>query len=48
MKFLKFNPIQKSPTDTARRDYMEFFIEAVISHIGNKKLHPQLNFMSSG
>lgn len=44
LKLLKFNPTQKSPTDTARRDYMEFFIEAVISHIGNKKAPSTMKF----
>ena len=44
LKLFKFNPTQKSPTDTARRDYMEFFIEAVISHIGNKKALSTMKF----
>ena len=44
LKTFKFNPTQKSPTDTARRDYMEFFIEDIISHVGNKRAPSTMKF----
>jgi hypothetical protein len=44
LKPFRFNPSQKSPVDIARRDYMEFFIEAIISHVGNKKAPSTMRF----
>ena len=44
LKPFRFNPTQKSPSDTARRDYMEFFIEDIISHVGNKKAPSTMKF----
>jgi transposase InsO family protein len=37
MKPFHFDPSHTDPVDIARRDYLEFFIEAVLSHRGNKK-----------
>jgi hypothetical protein len=45
LKPFRFDPAKKSPTDTARRDYMEFFIERIISHDGNKKSPSSMRFL---
>ncbi len=37
MKPFHFDPTHTDPVDIARRDYLEFFIEAILSHKGNKK-----------
>jgi hypothetical protein len=44
IKPFRFDPAKKSPTDTARRDYMEFFIEKILSHQGNKKVPSSMTF----
>ena len=44
LKPFRFNPTSQSPTDTARRDYMEFFIEEIVSHVGNKKKPSTMKF----
>ena len=36
-----FNPIRTNPSDVARKDYLEFFIESIISH------NDQINRLSS-
>ena len=32
------------PADTARRDYMEFFVEKVLGHIGDSKKPTSMSF----
>jgi hypothetical protein len=44
LKSFKFDPTKRSPADIARRDYMEFFIEDIISHVGNKSKPSQMKF----
>ena len=41
LKKFVFNPIRTNPSDVARKDYLEFFIESIISHNG------QINRLSS-
>jgi hypothetical protein len=31
-----FDPLLTDPTDVARKDYLEFFIEAILKHSGSK------------
>ena len=45
LKIFHFDPTKLSPTDTARRDYMEFFIEEIISHRGEKKTPSKMSFL---
>ena len=45
LKIFHFDPTKLSPTDTARRDYMEFFIEEIISHRGEKKTPSKMTFL---
>ena len=40
-----FNPAVSQPMDTARRDYMEFFIEAIKEHRGDIKKLSSLTFL---
>ena len=40
-----FNPAVSRPMDTARRDYMEFFIETVKEHKGDIKKVSSLTFL---
>ena len=44
LKPLRSNPTSQSSTDTARRDYMEFFIEEIVSHVGNNKKPSTMKF----
>ena len=44
MKPFIFSADLVDPVDVARRDYMEFFIENVISHRGNSKRKTELVF----
>ena len=37
MKPFFFNPLSTNPLDVARRDYLEFFLEAIIDHKGDKR-----------
>ena len=37
MKPFLFNPHQTNPTDVARRDYVEYFVEKILDHRGNTK-----------
>ena len=37
LKPFKFNPTSQSPTDTARRDYMEYFIEEIFPMLGIRR-----------
>ena len=36
-----FDPLQTNPIDVARKDYLEFFIEAILDHKGNSKSKKQ-------
>jgi hypothetical protein len=45
MKFFHFNPHQTDPTDVARRDYVEFFVEEILDHKGNTKRLTSLEFL---
>jgi len=45
MKPFHFDPSHTDPVDVARRDYLEFFIESVLAHRGNKILR-RLNSFS--
>ena len=44
MKPFIFNADLVDPVDVARRDYMEFFIENIISYRGNLKRRNELEF----
>ena len=44
LKPFRFDPTKWSPTDTARRDYKEFFIEDILSHVGNKSKPSTMRF----
>ena len=35
MKKFLYDPDHVDPVDVARRDYMEFFVESIVSHRGN-------------
>jgi hypothetical protein len=37
MKPFFFNPLTIDPIDVARKDYLEFFVEAILDHKGTKK-----------
>ena len=37
LKTFRFDPAKTPPTDIARRDYMEFFIENILPHKDDKK-----------
>ena len=45
MKPFIFNPHLTSPTDVARRDYLEFFVEEILQHTGNNKKLSSLQFL---
>jgi transposase InsO family protein len=45
MKPFLFNPHHTAPTDVARRDYLEFFVERILEHTGNTKKLSSLNFL---
>jgi transposase InsO family protein len=46
MKPFHFDPSHTDPVDIARRDYLEFFIESILSHRGNSKSKKsQLSFL---
>ena len=45
LKQFLFDPSSNSPTDTARRDYMEFFIEEIIAHRGLRSKPSQMTFL---
>jgi transposase InsO family protein len=45
MKPFIFNPHQTSPTDVARRDYLEYFVEEILEHTGNPKKLSSLQFL---
>ena len=37
LKIFNYDPSMGLPADTARRDYMEYFVEKVLNHSGNTK-----------
>ena len=37
IKPFHFDPLNTDPTDVARKDYLEFFIEAILKHTGTKR-----------
>jgi Chromo (CHRromatin Organisation MOdifier) domain len=44
LKVFVFNPATQDPADTARRDYMEFFVESILSHVGDSRRVSTLMF----
>ena len=44
MKPFIFDPDKTNPQDYSRRDYLEFFIEEIITHSGNTKKLSTLTF----
>ena len=44
LKTFLFNPLHTDPTDVARRDYLEFFIEEIIDMRGNISSYGALEF----
>ena len=44
IKEFHFAPSQVDPTDIARRDYLEFFVEAILDHRGNIRNVSTLEF----
>ena len=45
LKTFRFDPAKTPPADIARRDYMEFFIENILSHKGDKKKPSTMTFL---
>ena len=45
MKPFLFNPHQTDPTDVARRDYVEYFVEKILDHKGKPKRLTSLEFL---
>ena len=45
LKIFLFDPVKIEPMDSARRDYMEFYIEAITAHKGNTKKVSTLTFL---
>ena len=39
-----YDPSMGLPADTARRDYMEYFVEKVLNHSGDKKKPTTMSF----
>ena len=39
-----YDPSMGLPADTARRDYMEYFVEKVLSHTGDSKRPTSMSF----
>ena len=44
IKEFHFAPSRVDPIDIARRDYLEFFVEAILAHRGNIKIVSSLEF----
>ena len=44
MKSFIFNPLNVDPHDVARHDYLEFFVEKILSHRGDLRLRGTLEF----
>ena len=46
MKPFIFDPLINDPTDVARKDYLEFFVEDILQHEGgNRSKKTQLSFL---
>ena len=45
LKIFLLDPAKIEPMDSARRDYMEFYIEAITAHKGNTKKVSTLTFL---
>ena len=45
LKEFKFDPTYTDPADIARRDYMEFFIESIVTHKGNSRRKKDFKFL---
>ena len=44
LKIINYDPSMGIPADTARRDYMEYFVEKVLSHTGDSKKPTSMSF----
>jgi hypothetical protein len=44
MKPFLFNPLRTNPMDVSRKDYLEFFIEAILQHTCDIKRLSTLQF----
>ena len=44
MKQFHFDPMRTDPSDVARKDYLEFFVEDILAHRGDTKRLPTLQF----
>ena len=45
LKIFHYDPAMGLPADTARRDYMEFFVEKVLEHRGDSKKATSMSFL---
>jgi transposase InsO family protein len=45
LKPFHFNPHQTTPTDVARRDYLEYFVEKILEHKGHPRRLSSLEFL---
>ena len=44
LKVFNYDPSMGLPADTARRDYMEYFVEKVLGHTGDSKKPTTMSF----
>jgi hypothetical protein len=44
LKIFNYDPSMGIPADTARRDYMEYFVEKVLNHTGDSKKPTSMSF----
>ena len=44
LKIFNYDPSMGMPADTARRDYMEYFVEKVLNHAGDTKIPTSISF----
>ena len=44
LKIFNYDPSLGIPADTARRDYMEYFVEKVLRHTGDSKKPTSMSF----
>ena len=45
LKVFNFDPTKTNTQDVARKDYLEFFIEKILTHRGDKNKSGQLEFL---
>ena len=45
LKAFKYDPLQTDPTDIARRDHLEYFVERIISFTGDTRKVSTLKFL---